>query len=418
MQNIDWSEIVYRQAEGQKLDYKSAVDWLQMKRSQKAKFARHCMAMANTHGGYIVVGVGEDEDGIPSKYTGLTDRQLHSFDPTIVGQTVNRYADPSVDFDIVRPTVDGKSYVIFVVRSFNNVPHICCDSCGGELQQGVFYIRTPEACSRAACRASEVQGLVQRALRNQRLVLGRMLRGVLYEGKQYAEPLAENEFKSQISSSQNQILSAIGPRNYKSVPLLEVVAYPPEYNSIELTLSDIKRALQNVVLPTISDFPFWNDSNTSNYFTNQSYLCKGKTKQKLVYAQAFQSALFHHVSAFRAVEDAMRVDYSLLIQRVATAISVLGQYYLELGMEEELLTFQIRVINAQERVLVNSGHEQGDSHTCFIREIIVHKRRTVADLGSSPQQHACKVIKEICERFNLSAGEHINLSQKVGRFLD
>ena len=47
----------------------------------------------------------------------------------------------------------------------------------------MFYIRTSDASSRPAFRAVEMHALIQRALRNQREALGRMLRGILYESR-------------------------------------------------------------------------------------------------------------------------------------------------------------------------------------------------------------------------------------------
>ena len=71
----DWKELVFRGVESDELDYKAAQDWDEMSKSARAKFVRHLLAFANTRGGYLVVGVGEDSSGYPSKRTGLTPKQ-------------------------------------------------------------------------------------------------------------------------------------------------------------------------------------------------------------------------------------------------------------------------------------------------------------------------------------------------------
>ena len=72
--NDDWSEIVCCGLENQQIDFKSHQDWEKIGRVGRAKFARHAMAMANTQGGYVVVGVGEDENGTPRLLTSPADR--------------------------------------------------------------------------------------------------------------------------------------------------------------------------------------------------------------------------------------------------------------------------------------------------------------------------------------------------------
>ena len=61
----DWREIIYCGLENQQIDFKSPQDWVKIGRSGRAKFARHAIALANTNGGYVVVGVAEDSDGNP-----------------------------------------------------------------------------------------------------------------------------------------------------------------------------------------------------------------------------------------------------------------------------------------------------------------------------------------------------------------
>ncbi len=414
--DVNWAEIVHRGIETQELDYKTAVNWNELTRAQKAKFARHAMAMANSRGGFIVVGVGEDPGGNPVLRTGLNQDQLKSFDPSTVGQTVNRYADPSIDFDIVRPEVDGKRYAIFVIRPFHRLPHVCSDSCGLELQQGVFYIRTQDARSRAACRASELHGLVQRALRNQRQVLGRMLRGILYEGRQFAEPDAEVEFQKQLVDSQILCRQIIGPLTFKNRPFLEVSAYPSKFRHDDQVLSEVRHAVEIAVVPPLTDFTLLDSPDQHSYFTNQSFLSRPKSPSdnpRFCFWQAFQSGLFHHISSLTSATDPRAISYPRLMSRIVTATAFLGQLYTEMGLEDDLITFTFTVMNSENYFLTDVPSDESASYLCYIPEVVVRKRRTVGDLASSPEDHAQKVIKEICERFNVDASKHFGLHQRL-----
>ncbi len=221
----DWREIIYCGLENQQIDFKSPQDWVKIGRSGRAKYARHAIALANTNGGYVVVGVAEDSDGNPTKYIGMTEEEAASFDPSTVGQTISRSADPPVSIDIVRPVVDGKRYVVLVVYPFKDMPHVCSNAFPDELRTGVFYVRTPDARSHPAEKSSELHQLIQRALRNQRQMLGRMLRGILYEERQ----VDSNEsivFPPFLERSRRQAREQLGNNIVRSKPLFEVICRP------------------------------------------------------------------------------------------------------------------------------------------------------------------------------------------------
>ena len=126
-------ELVYRAVESDTLDYKAAFCWTRMSRVQRAKIVRHCLALANTRGGHIVIGVGEDASGHPSVYQGLTREESRSFDPSTVGPFINHYVEPPIDFTIERPLIDGKRYAVFVIRPFRSLPHVCTCAIENEL---------------------------------------------------------------------------------------------------------------------------------------------------------------------------------------------------------------------------------------------------------------------------------------------
>ena len=421
MESIDWREIVYRGVETQELDYKAAQNWTELSRVGKAKFARHAMALANTRGGYVVIGVGEDENGNPTDYQGLNEEQLRSFDPSVVGQFINLYADPSIDFDIVRPEVDGKYYAILVIRRFTGLPHVSSDHCGDELQQGAFYIRTPDARSRPAYRASELHGIIQRALRNQREVLGRMLRGVLYEGRQFAEPDAEREFQKQLLASSQACRQWLGPKRMEAAISLVLTAYPDEFHRDTWTLSDIRRAVQNIALPIPGLLALPGVGEGEAFLTNDSFTghCAHAQVERFHYFQAFQSGLLHHVLGHEAHRKReTEVSYRRLLPLLANAVRALGEFYENLGVEDDLITFTMTLTNVKDCVLTETGCSTVGVYRCHIPDIVVKMRRTSADLIAGTLEHALKVVREVCERFNLPSDQHRNLRTDLQRILN
>lgn len=404
----DWRNIIYCGVENQQIDFKSAQDWEELSRAGRAKFARHAMALANTQGGYVVVGVGEDDSGKPNLYTGMTAKQASSFDPSTVGQTVNRYADPAVDFDIVRPVVDGKTYVVFVVYPFRDLPHVCGDACENELQRGVFYIRTPEARSRAAYRASELHLLVQRSLRNQRESLGRLLRGILYEDRQGAEATPERLYDGYAQRARRYAEEALGgAASLRARPVFEVLVTPQRPLS-DVTLTELRHATARLERPALKDCLWPGTSHQAECFAGNDSLRAGQRDQQghvLSCWEFFQDGLFYGAAPLsETAEGAIAAEDVLQLSFVAIAFA--AQLFAQLNRQTELLTLTLRLRNTQQRLMNACTQQSPAPCICLIPDVEVRKQRSVGDLvAGGDAAVAAKMFLEICERFNAPFGE-------------
>lgn len=200
MTEIELKEVVERGVESDVLDYKAAQNWNQITKAGRAKLVRHMIAFANTKGGCLVIGVGEDASGCPRNYTGVSDEESKSFDPSVIGSFIAQMVEPPIDFYVERPVINNKTFIVIVVRPFSQLPHVCKadielvnsnNEVERELRSGVFYIRTKGASSTPARTANELHGIIQRALRNQRQLLGQMIRRILFESNK-EDKLSEN----------------------------------------------------------------------------------------------------------------------------------------------------------------------------------------------------------------------------------
>lgn len=400
-------ELVKRGVESEVLDYKSAMNWNLMSRPARAKIIRHCLAMANTKGGSVVIGVGEDQSGHPSDYQGLSDEEVHSFDPSTVGAFINRYVDPPIDFTIERPEIDGKRYAIFMIRPFKHLPHVCSQNVDNELQQGAFYIRTPDASSRIAYRAIEMQSIIQRALRNQREALGRMLRGILYETRTANDPAAgAGEFAAVMETAR---LFFNRRRQMPEQPSIqaEFAVIPQSFDAERFTLTEIRNAVERV----------WNTGNTAEdflsagdiseaYFTNVALRSLPEERQKM--CQFFKSGLFHFLCTFSDGERNLNMEQ--IVNFSARMTAFLGGYYTELGLADNLLTLELTCSGTEEWTL--------DGFRCHIPEIKVSFQRSAADLAAAPEKHTLKLLTEFFERFNVPAELLQKLPAQISRALE
>lgn len=409
----DWASIIYRGVESETLDYKAAQNWRDLNRREKSKFVRHCLAMANTRGGYVVVGVGEDRAGKPSLYTGLTDEQLKSFDPSDVGAFINHRADPPIDFEIVRPTVDGKTYVIFVVKRFRDLPHVASGQVDDELHVGCFYIRTADASSRIAYRAAEIHDLVQRSLRNQREVLGRMIRGLLYEkGLNQPEPLSDSLFSEEMRHAE-AFLQRGAKRGFSKM-IFEMHAKPSEYEKRAFGLSEIKAAITTAHDPFKIDPLMAVDDEQKTYFTNVSL--RSLSLNPDIYFQAFRSGQFHYQ---RAVPNGEGIPVDGLIHLVVGSLLFLGNYYIALNSDDKLVTITLFLKGVQgKHVVVGEQWGEPKRYICRIPEIRIELKRSVADLEAGLIEHATRVFHDIFIRFNVPESRQEVLRTRIKTYLE
>ena len=401
----DWREIVCCGLENQQIDFKSHQNWETIGRVGRAKFARHAMALGNTLGGYVVVGVSEDENGNPTDYVGMTEEESASFDPSTVGQTINNFADPPVSLDIVRPVVDGKRYVVMVVYPFKDLPHVCSENCERELQRGAFYVRTPDARSKVANQSSELHQLIRRALRNQRQMLGRMLRGILYEDKQLPEARELAIIPPLIDRSRQQAIARLGKKVIHSSPYFEVLCTPLSLFD-DVSLTDIRKAIDSLERPTIQDFLYRLPTLETEIFATNDSICGIQTRDgtPVVFWEFYRNGFFYIAAAFPNMTTEKHVIQANSLSRATVqTLALIGQYYSSLNQTDKLLNIALRIPNSENAMLAVQNDQENPDHVCRIMDIEVKRERTAADLESgAASETATRLYVELCERFNVT----------------
>ena len=186
------------------LDYKGPGDWGDWSRAQKAELLRDMIAFANGDTpGYVVIGATDDA-GVVKDYVGLTETEAQSFDPSKIADMMKRYADPEVPFDLYKPAVDGKTYVVIRVPPFSTVPHICRESCGEVLQEAAIYVRGEGARTIKVPSAQHMRRMVDRATQvNADSLVERIRRLVSVAPPKEAEP--KSRFEDQIARIRRKV---------------------------------------------------------------------------------------------------------------------------------------------------------------------------------------------------------------------
>lgn len=405
LNSFDPAELVHRGVESDELDYKSPMNWQTMSRSAKGKILRHLTAFANTRGGHLVIGVCESSSGVPDECVGVSEADAASFDPTAVGHFINAHVEPPLDFTIDRPLVDGKRFVIFTVRPFTSLPHICSRGLEGELQEGFIYIRTGEASSRPARRALELQNILRRCMRNEREQLGRILRGILYETRSLPERTGQERFSDLALDAERYFKKRI-----VSGGVMLKFFIVPERGIGSVSTETLAQAVRNA--PFIRHQAVFIAENE----------CAGKkapgslrmlAQDRRVMWQLFRDGVFLYFS----VIDASQLTLEYLCRFCAEAVAFAGNLTAELCSGDELLTIKT-VISGGETIRLLCPDGERSSVFTAAGDVTAEINRSAADLVSGRENHAVRLIRRIGENFNLPDTLLDQLAPAVKKFLE
>jgi len=397
-----FEELVYRGVESDELDYKTHISWRTMSRAAKGKLLRHLIAFANTRGGYLVIGVSEDQFGNPNICTGVSQAEAGSFDPSAVGSFVNSHVEPPIDFTIERPVVRGKKYVIFVIRPFKHLPHVCTNSIEGEIQSGVFYIRTVEASSRPARRAMEMQELIHRALRNEREALGNVLRSVLQDTGLAAPEQSKGNREDAIEASEHYFHRRTSSFD---LPQIKFTACPENFLPGKFTLQELRSAFFKALR---EELHFLHKDEAEALPTPSSLRYISMNTKRMW--QLFDSGLF----CFFAVLQKAELDFSEIIRLCAVSVDFFARLYTALGMKDKTLYLALEIVNPQKVTMIY----QGRSHHTDDNRCIAELKSSAAEFAAALQECASQLASAIGEQFKIPAFPMKQMQQTVHQYLE
>lgn len=128
------------------------------------KVAKHCLAIANTHGGCIVFGIKEKNDKtlVPIGLTEVMDKA--DFDNGLRGFLPNTLKPELLKMEYDRDSnLEGKIFqIVFVPNIPECLPFICCRD-GDGVQEGDIYVR--RATSSVKASYHELQELINRRIK-------------------------------------------------------------------------------------------------------------------------------------------------------------------------------------------------------------------------------------------------------------
>jgi hypothetical protein len=408
--------VLLRGHESRDFDYKAASTWDESDKKACCELVKDILAIANTLGGYIAIGVSEQPSGY--SFDGFSTTQADSFDTSRLNRFLQKYAAPPINARLRKVTHDGKLFVLIEVPTFSNTPHICQKDFPGTLSAPVLYVRTANNESAPVSSPADFQAVIERAVRNHSDELLKSFRSILASGSAPAEPSAREHFLGQRDQAIVRF-EQINPLKGQEPMLgyMEVSFLPERFDASRFALQDLRAAAERAHV-TCTGWPFlYIHSNTPERTcaTQDGWETFVHTKDfgnddLMDFWQFRQSGLFYHRTTLRpSLAERNRTpvpvaDLKSLAIYIAQAIDCLISLYDGMSDDSEYIALLARILNTENRVLVNSwrGMPLWDAYSCRIPVIIIERRLPLAEWRAAVIDHAVAITNEIYLCFNWS----------------
>jgi hypothetical protein len=197
--------------------------------------------MANTLGGYIVIGVAEGPGGF--SWEGLTPSQLGSFETTRVNRFLQNYAEPPINVLLRKVADTGKQFVILEVPPFPDTPHLSVKEYPKVLSAPTLYIRTDNNETAPIRSSADFRLVLERAVRNRSDALLTSMRSILTTGiGPRPSPPPGDEFRRQRDEAIARFEELNPLKSKTCAGFLETSLILPRFESERFTFEELRGA--------------------------------------------------------------------------------------------------------------------------------------------------------------------------------
>lgn len=161
--------ILRRGYESKDLDYKGPMSWDETGKEACCGLVKDVLGMANTAGGFIIIGVSEGPSGF--SWVGLSPEQLGTFETSRVNRFLQNYADPPINTLLRKIEYESQSFVLIEIPVFPDTPHICVKDYPKVLTAPTLYVRTDNNETAPIRSSSDFRIVLERAVRNRSDIL-------------------------------------------------------------------------------------------------------------------------------------------------------------------------------------------------------------------------------------------------------
>lgn len=409
----DLRNILLRSYETKELDYKASTTWDENNKKACCELVKDILGMANTLGGFIVIGVSESPTGFI--WNGLTDEQARSFETSRVNRFLQNYADPPINTTLRKKDHDGKTFVIIGVPRFNDTPHICQKDYPGVLTAATLYVRTDNNETAPIRSSADFRSILEQATRNRGDKLLASVRAILTTGEVTPSPNDEEQFQAQLSESAIRFDMTLNPykeNNYAGYR--EAAFYPSRFEANRFTLDELRAAAKRASVDFRGwPFLFMNRRPEETYAIQdglETLIVQNLNKNDRTDFWRLQQSGFFYQRVLMWEESYQRrqgqppaLDIRAMAMYVAEAIHCLTKLYEGLLDDTEQVRFCLRVLGTKDRQLERLDSKGGSPSMIYrskLPEIRFSRILPLADWRAAIVEHAVEISKEVFLRFN------------------
>ena len=409
----DWYKVVYRNFESKELDYKAPCAWDEDDKKACCGLVKDILALANTSGGWLVIGVNEGTNGFD--HAGLTEEQAKSFDTSRVNRFVQNYADPPINARIHKVVIDSKSFVVVEVPAFPDTPHVCQKEYPSVLAASAIYVRTDNNDSAPLKSSADFRGIVGKAVKNRSDQLLASFRTILTSGPHPSQPSDAQKYEQQIASAVKRC-HELNPHKNKAYAYRQTAFFPARFQKDRFDLLELRKMAKNACV----DFRGWPflfihdnrpgltgaiEDGLETFISDPSPLIGGDT---LHFWQLRQSGLLYAKEILwedtlaSAKRPTVRFNFGGLATNAAEAVHCLVKLYEDRidDSDEVALRFQMLGVEGRSVGSLEPGRMFFDHYTCRIAEITFEQQRPLVEWKAGMMDHALEICRYVFQRFN------------------
>jgi Putative DNA-binding domain len=395
-------------SEAKDLDFKGPMGW-----DPKGDQAGCCglvkdiIAMANTMGGHLVIGVQEVATGLDP--VGLLSAELANWDTTKLNQFVNRYADPPINATLLKREHLGNAFVVIEVPAFPDMPHVCSIDFPGVLRAATIYVRTDNNESAAVGSARDLNAILDRGVRNRSDRMLEAMRTILVGATSSPPPTDRERFDAQRAEAAARFgeLYPFGDRPYSG--FLRTASWPARFEEDRFPVEHLRKAIEAATV-AYRDWPFlytqWGQYTyripdgieTSVALTDpETY----RFWQLRTSGLLFQQILMWEDPAYVDRLPRTMATIESIVGYVAEAIDSIARLYPGLDVESEQVTVRFELLGTEGRQLVSGrGRRLRGPYVARYPSFVSERVMPIEEWVAGRVDHAMEVARTWLTNFN------------------